>query len=349
MSGKIIDVSDNLNYSGDKGAEYPSMQVYKDELYCVWKEQNANNSIYQIKVKKYDGNNWSSISSSLNYDSSKDAHSPVMQVYKDKLYCVWKESNQIKMKKYDGNSWLNVSSCLNYDANRTTGYPNLQVYNNELYCAWYESSGPSWQIKIKKYNGVSWEEIPNNLNYSENGRVAIQTLQVYKNNLYCIWREENGSNGKIKLKKHDGNSWINISNNLNYDKNKNASWPTMQVYNDELYCAWEEYNGSNYQIKIKKHNSEIQKFLIKQNNKYFSVKPEFYKNGQYQTLTLDGDMVPNDNDFINNGFDDLDDLCKEISVENNIIKVKSNASNYEEGKLFSFNIDSEFKNINNIE
>lgn len=56
------------------------------------------------------------------------------------------------------------------------------------------------------------------------------------------------------------------------------------------------------------------KFLIKQNNQYYTIKPEHYQNGQFQPLTLEGGEQPNENDYENFGFDDLNDLLIPIQV-----------------------------------
>ena len=57
------------------------------------------------------------------------------------------------------------------------------------------------------------------------------------------------------------------------------------------------------------------KYLIKQNNQYYSIKSEFYTNGNYSPLTLtSGNTYPNNNDYNNNGFDDVSTLCTSTTV-----------------------------------
>lgn len=57
------------------------------------------------------------------------------------------------------------------------------------------------------------------------------------------------------------------------------------------------------------------KYLIKDiKNNIYSIKPEFYNNGQFQPLILEGKINPNDNDFINSGFDDLMLLSQDMKV-----------------------------------
>ncbi|OOO66787.1 hypothetical protein BS638_06580 [Clostridium tepidum] len=58
----------------------------------------------------------------------------------------------------------------------------------------------------------------------------------------------------------------------------------------------------------------INKFLIKQNNQYYTIKPEYYSNGQFQPLTLEGGEQPNEADYENFGFNNVNDLLMPIQV-----------------------------------
>lgn len=60
------------------------------------------------------------------------------------------------------------------------------------------------------------------------------------------------------------------------------------------------------------------KFLIKQNNQYYSIKPEFYDNTTSHGFTplslTSGNAYPNADDYNNNGFDDVSALCTSTTV-----------------------------------
>ncbi|MGU9539663.1 hypothetical protein ACQX0N_11930 [Clostridium tepidum] len=59
---------------------------------------------------------------------------------------------------------------------------------------------------------------------------------------------------------------------------------------------------------------KLYKFLLKQNNQYYSIKPGCYSDGKFQPLILKGGEQPNENDYENFGFDDVNDLLKPIQV-----------------------------------
>ena len=107
--------------------------------------------------------------------------------------------------------------------------------------------------------------------------------------------------------------------------------------------------GSNYaslqELKIYSKNLPY-KFLIKQNNQYYTIKSEHYSNGQFQPLTLEGGEQPNENDYENFGFDDINDLL--ISQNTKTIQ-GIDKGELGEGKYFEVELDNEVKRINSIE
>lgn len=120
-----------------------------------------------------------------------------------------------------------------------------------------------------------------------------------------------------------------------------ANFGAMPFQYQELFeslgSGWQSYDGSQKNV--------TSFFLIKQDNQYYNIKPEFYTNGVYKPLLLADGETPNESDFLNKGFKNLNDVLIEYKEGS----IKSSASDLEEGKMFSFNIDSEFKSINSIE
>ncbi|MFC0903900.1 cell adhesion protein [Clostridium sp. MT-14] len=114
------------------------------------------------------------------------------------------------------------------------------------------------------------------------------------------------------------------------------------IYNFSQFSSSTVYQCLNYEIKdllYKEHsihiynssgilyldaidideNGELKpynlfKYLIKQQDKYYSIKPEFYQDGQFTPLTLSDGDKPNDDDYNNQGFDDINTLCTDMTV-----------------------------------
>lgn len=57
-------------------------------------------------------------------------------------------------------------------------------------------------------------------------------------------------------------------------------------------------------------------FLIKQGNNYYSIKPEYYDTNatNFAPLELAGNLIPNKTDIENYGFNNLNDLNTEITI-----------------------------------
>ncbi|MCS4464731.1 hypothetical protein JTT01_14010 [Clostridium botulinum] len=73
------------------------------------------------------------------------------------------------------------------------------------------------------------------------------------------------------------------------------------------------------------------KFLLKQNQNYYTIKSEFYKNNNYKPITeLEGKEVLTQNNFETYGIDDLNLLTKTIDtrVINGIDKGRLGSGKY---------------------
>jgi hypothetical protein len=109
----------------------------------------------------------------------------------------------------------------------------------------------------EKNDGVEWVGVDGgSLNYDTSNYAQQAKIVVYKNEMYVIWQERNGSSiDQIRVKKYDGSKWFGVDNGyLNYDSSKEAFFPDSVVYNNELYVTWQEKKGSHYQIRAKKYD-----------------------------------------------------------------------------------------------
>lgn len=95
--------------------------------------------------------------------------------------------------------------------------------------------------------------------------------------------------------------------------------------------------------QIKSYNPNLNKFLIKQGTSYYSIKPEFYSQNNFNDLSLSGSQ-PNDTEYQTYGFDDIGVLTNTF----NIGQVNSIVTTLGSGKLASFDIPTDFKTANNI-
>lgn len=82
------------------------------------------------------------------------------------------------------------------------------------------------------------------------------------------------------------------------------------------------------------------RYLIKQQDKYFAI-----KDGSPIELGIPTDNNQLEQWFNNNGIDDINDLCTKYNIESFVSSSKALG----DGKLFTFDIPSNIKNINNVD
>jgi len=88
------------------------------------------------------------------------------------------------------------------------------------------------------------------------------------------------------------------------------------------------------------------KYLLKQNNQYYTIKSDFYKNGNYEFITeLEGKEILTQADFETYGIDDLNLLTKTIDTQ--VVK-GINKGNLGVGKYFEMSFGNDFININEV-
>ena len=157
-----------LNYSTSYSANNPQLLYNNSSLYAIWSENNADNRT-QIRVKSYDGSNWSFVdgdnaTKGINKDYTQNASYPQLVKVTDnssssKLYAVWLEENgstQVRVAEFDGTSSWNFKDGnsfdgLNLNTAKITGKPSAVAHLYNLIVAWSETNSLGVpQIRVAK-------------------------------------------------------------------------------------------------------------------------------------------------------------------------------------------------------
>lgn len=78
----------------------------------------------------------------------------------------------------------------------------------------------------------------------------------------------------------------------------------------------------------------IKKYLLKQKNQYYTLKSEFYKNGNYKPIKeLEGKEILTQNNFETYGIEDLSLLTQDIEIEEETFKPKNKLKLINNGKF----------------
>lgn len=245
-----------LNSNPQNPVFTPRVAVYNNDLYVAWTEKiNENN---QIQVKKYNGLFWSSAQSDhINMDINRNAYNPILTEFNGNLFLAWYEETgvnntfQVYVKKYDSNTnhWIEGQN-ISYTSNKAFNV-RLTVWDNKLIAIWVENNGVKNQVRVKEYNGITWQAADGgSLNYDVKSNATLPDIAVYNGGLYAAWQER----AQIRVKRFNGIDWEEIDfGGLNYDKLKIADMPIMVPGTDNLYIIWGEQNENRlFQVRAKR-------------------------------------------------------------------------------------------------
>ena len=200
----------------------------------------------------------------INYNNLKNADNVTLYSFQSKLYAGWTESSsygsvtQVRVKRFDNSSSVWETADYNgipMEGSRDSVDLNLLGNGNDFYGVWVEKNYASPfmpSIRVAKFDNqtltwvkyISYSAISDNLSKSPD-------LGSLGSNIYAIWSEYNGSKQQIRVKKFNGNnSWSVDKASLNNSKSQDALNPTMEEFNNKLYAAWQESNGTVDQIRV---------------------------------------------------------------------------------------------------
>ncbi|TAG55042.1 MAG: T9SS C-terminal target domain-containing protein [Cytophagales bacterium] len=86
--------------------------------------------------------------------------------------------------------------------------------NNDIYVAEYDAglSGSNILLKVKKYNGISWENLPN---ASEGVTISTTVdIEINGSNIYVGYAEFKNSAYHIVVKKFENNAWVSVATSI---------------------------------------------------------------------------------------------------------------------------------------
>ncbi len=244
----------SLNVSTACTASGPILAFSNTTPNVIWQE---NTSMWQwnIYTKYWYGNNWVSLGGSLRVYPG-DYHwpeSPCIAINNDTPYATWAENNGYKyvnVKHWNGAAWVQDGGILNVNSNQDAASAKIIIFNNYPYVAWCENSG-YYQLYVKKWNGSAWSPLGGSLNNNTLQSAASPNMVIHQNQLHITWVESNGTENQLYVKRWDGFSWVQLGPALNLDTAKDANAPVMASFNDVLYLAWIESNGTADQLNIK--------------------------------------------------------------------------------------------------
>ena len=227
----------------------------------VWREAVAGGT-YNIYVKKWDGTTWNSLGGSLNISPTKNADYQVLALDSGGFPIVaWNEfdgtSNNIYVKKWNGTAWALVGTTfLDVNSNQPATNPSLALDSSGFpTVAWSEKDATSYNIYVKKWNGTVWNQLSMTfLNVSSGKDADNPSLALDSSGIPTVaWSEFDGTSKNIYVKKWNGSAWGLIGGLLDANLNQKAETPSLALDSGGFpTVAWREFNGTLYNIYVKK-------------------------------------------------------------------------------------------------
>jgi hypothetical protein len=149
--------------------------------------------------------------------------------------------------------------------------PSAAVVGGKLYVMWFENN-PSLCARVSVFNGndsaPSWTNLDPGTTGGINHDTSMQAgqsngtsdLMAFNSRLYATWSEFNGTAFQIRVAMYSPTNpgWTfvdgNAANGLNHAPAQSAIQPSLVVLGGSLYLAWEESDGTTYQVRVDRYN-----------------------------------------------------------------------------------------------
>lgn len=185
---------------------------------------------------------------------------------------------EIYFKQWNGFNWVNADGLAqeteDSNVSKSPGFnsdePSIALDDTgNPFIAWREDTGGQSDILLRKWNGSAWvsaggtEGDTPDLNVSSliGGEARQPSLAVHNNIPYIAWREFDGTNYYIALRKWNGtDAWVEMSagklNVSDTSPNEYFKNPSLKINSDgNPNVAWEENDGTgNWNIFFRKWN-----------------------------------------------------------------------------------------------
>ncbi|NFV12667.1 hypothetical protein FDG09_06940 [Clostridium sporogenes] len=165
----------------------------------------------------------------------------------------------------------------------------------------------------------------------------FNTIKIKKPRCYL----RDNSFHKLILKKKGKKIILIIDKNAEYDDKSDIKVNTFDVQLN-IMSHDDKTRIKNMILKI----DTPKKYLLKQNDQYYTIKSEVYKNSNYKSIAeLEGKEILTEHDFETYGIDDLNFLTKTIDTQ---VVAGIDKGSLDSGRYFSINIANDFINISEV-
>jgi hypothetical protein len=245
----------SLNVSTSVEADAASITVIDGVPWVAWEEYDASNRS-QVYVRRLDGAAWTEVGGSLNVSTTRDAFAPAIVGVSGVPHVAWQEYDgshyQLRVKRLEAGSWTAVGDSLNVSASQNAGPPSIADIGGVPYVTWSESDGTHTQIRVKRFDGVTWQAIGGPVNVSATRNAAGPSIASVAGIPYIAWTEDDGTANQIRVARLDGAGWVHVGGSLNVSSAQHAEAPTIAAVGGVPYVVWPEHTATVNQVFAKR-------------------------------------------------------------------------------------------------
>ena len=151
--------------------------------------------------------------------------------------------------------------------------------------------------------------------YDKSNYLEIEILSEKVNIWRCGSTTWSTSNKPLTILKYDNGSYIDVTQLYSQTLTPITNLQWERTIENLPKGRYKFVGGNGYRMDTEWYIEARIKFLIKQNNQYYTIKSMYYNNGNFKPLTLEGVTLPTKNDYENFGFENIDVLTKEMTVD----------------------------------
>jgi hypothetical protein len=151
--------------------------------------------------------------------------------------------------------WIVLGDILNHNPEHDAQYPSISVgTDNKPIVTWQENDGTSWNIYVKRWNGTSWVQLGDALDFSLIANAQHSVIDIgTDNNPVVAWYEETSTTSRIYAKRWDGTQWVQLGGFINVAGSKKAYMPSLAL--DSLnnpFISWHEASTTSTNVYAKR-------------------------------------------------------------------------------------------------
>jgi hypothetical protein len=268
-----------LNLGTNSNVTYSLALNMSGQPVVAWpQDSNPDPAIttYGLYVKRWTGSQWLSFGSDtpLNIDLAQNVYAtPSLKLQGNNPYVTWSEQTNsgapnIYLKRWTGTIWQQIGTAWDVVPSKFAQQPSLALdsFNNPM-VAWVEDSDttltePSDNIYVKGYIKNVFAPFGNALDFTVSNDASNPSISLDNAAQPVVAWVEQGSSSDVLVKRWNKalNTWLpaltppdNVLNNNVYSPSLAVEKSTnVNAFNPVV--AWEEDNGSNRDIYVKRWN-----------------------------------------------------------------------------------------------